>query len=171
MYVRGLPWWLFISICVIALVSILLHFWNPFAFFFKGHRAFAVKNEFAAKTVARIFDHAAGLKEKFTFDPGSTHQTLFNDDTTVIISHDKKEFPPNAVSLVVSNPIESAEWTAGILVTAGFTAKVDKHYMPELGENKFILITSDAFDGWVLIFRRNFLAMGQRPKMRKILDT
>ncbi|MEK9182324.1 MAG: hypothetical protein AAB781_01895 [Patescibacteria group bacterium] len=161
--------WLFVIAVVWAItVTIFCFYRNPLPFPDRGHRCFAVPNEKAAIVVVGILDKIAGLPERFTFDAGPTHQTVLWDNTTVIIRHDYQGHPaPNGLSVVVSNPKDSALEAATILKQAGFTAIIKDDIMPEMG-NKFVLLESNAFDGWVLVFRRHILVLGKPPNQRKI---
>lgn len=173
MFSQSVPMWLFLTTAFIGGVAILLHFSNPVAFLFQGHNCWAVKNEDAAKAVGTIFSELLGLKEKFTFDPGTTHQTLFEDGRTVLISHDNSmngiKLPPNGRSFPVKDPNAVAQQAATILKRAGFTAEVITNHIPELEDNKFVIVTSNAFDGWILGLRRPLYAMGEKPELRKLL--
>ncbi|MBM2817628.1 MAG: hypothetical protein HW401_218 [Parcubacteria group bacterium] len=165
--------WLFVVASVWAItVTVFCFYRNPLPFPDRGHRCFAVPDEKAAKVVAGILDKIGDLPERFTFDSGPTHQTLLWDNTTVIIHHDKtvigQDLPPNGLSVVVSNPKDSAEKTAAILKQAGFTAIIKDNIMPEMGD-KFVLLTSNAFDGWILAFRRHILVLGNPPNKRKLI--
>lgn len=169
----NVPLWLFLIALVWAVaVTIFCFIRNPLPFPDRGHRCFAVPNEQAAKVVVTILGKLAGLPERFTFDLGFTHQTVLWDNTTVIIHHDQviheQELAPNGLSVVVSNPKASALEAVATLKQAGFTATIKDDVMPEV-ENKLVLLASDAFDGWVLVFRRHILKMGRPPNQRKLL--
>ena len=175
----NVPLWLFLIVLIWAVaVTIFCFVRNPLPFPDRGHRCFAaageqpVEREHAARTIVTILGKLAGLSERFTFDPGPTHQTLLWDNTTVIISHDgdirAQGLAPNALSVVVSDPKASAREAATMLKQAGFTADIKEDIMPEIGD-KFVLLASNAFDGWVLAFRRHILAMGKPPNQRKLL--
>lgn len=166
--------WLFAIVLVWAItVTIFCFFRNPLPFPGRGHRCFAVPNENAAKVVVSILGKLAGLPERFTFDPGPTHQTLLWDNTTVIIYHDQtireQVLAPNGLSVVVSNPIASAYEAATMLERVGFTATVKENVIPEVGD-KFVLLESNAFNGWVLAFRRHVLIMGKPSSKRELLS-
>ena len=168
-----IPFWLFVAVSLWAvLATVFLFFRNPLPVPDHGHRCFAVPNEAAAKVVVGILGKFGGLPERFTFDAGPTHQTLLWDNTTVVIQHDDKVrtmgLPPNAISIVVGTPVHAAEQAADILRMAGFRANVVRNAMPEVAD-KFALVTSNAFDGWVLAFRRHIVAMGPPPKKRKLI--
>ena len=169
----SVPLWLFAVVLVWAVaVTIFCFVRNPLPFPDRGHRCFAVPNEHAAKVVTTILGKLAGLPERFTFDPGPTHQTLLWDNTTVIIHHDgnihEQGLAPNGLSVVVSSPKASAREAAAMLKRAGFTATIKDDVMPEVGDN-FVLLASNAFNGWVLAFRRHILVMGKPPNQRKLL--
>lgn len=169
----SVPLWLFaITLIWAVAVTIFCFVRNPLPFPDRGHRCFAVPNEQASRVVVTILAKLAGLPERFTFDPGPTHQTLLWDNTTVIIRHDQvireQGIATNGLSVVVSSPKASALEAAAMLKQAGFTATINDDVMPEVGD-KFVLLASDAFDGWVLAFRRHILVMGKPPNQRKLL--
>ena len=169
----SVPLWLFAIVVAWAVaVTIFCFVRNPLPFPDRGHRCFAVPNEQAARVVVAILGKLAGLPERFTFDPGPTHQTLLWDNTTVIIHHDKDSESrpaPNGLSVVANDPKASVREAAAMLKQAGFTATIRDDVMPEVGD-KLVLLESDAFDGWVLVFRRHILAMGKPPNQRKLLN-
>ncbi len=169
----SIPLWMFLVALIWAsVVTVFCFIRNPLPFPDRGHRCFAVPTENAAKVVVAILDKIAGLPERFSFDPGPTHQTLLWDNTTVIIYYDQviheQGIAQNGLSVVVRNPRASALEAANILKKKGFTANLMSDIMPEVGDNKFMLLSSDAFDGWVLAFRRHILAMGKPPNQRKL---
>ena len=169
----NVPVWFFvIAIAWIIAVTIFCFFRNPLPFPDRGHRCFAVPDKYASEVVVAILGRIAGLPERFTFDAGPTHQTLLWDNTTVIISHDNNTrahgFAPNGLSVVVKDPKVSAKEAAAILRQRGFLANIRDDIVPEVGD-KLVLLESNAFEGWVLIFRRHILVMGKPPNKRKLL--
>nr|MBP9748705.1 hypothetical protein [Patescibacteria group bacterium] len=156
-------WFRVVTIVYAFVVTVFCFVRNPLPFPDRGHRCFAVVNEQAAKVVVTILGSMGGLEERFTFSPGPTTQTLLSDNETVIIQHTaamrESGLPLNAISIVVSNPLESATAAVAMLQAAGFTARVESNVLgPEVSE-KFVFVTSDAFDGWGLAFRRHVLMM------------
>lgn len=129
-----------------------------------GHRAFAVTNKKAVKAILEVLSKN-GLQERFSFDAGPTHQTLMSDNTTVLIQHEEENNSPNGLSLAVRNPLESAHLAALILKSFGFTAEAKE--MTGL-ERRLVVVTSNAFMGWSLVFRRHILAMGPPPNKRRL---
>lgn len=169
-----IPLWMFIITLVWAVVITIFCFYkNPLPFPDQGHRCFAVPNESAARVVTTILGKFAGLPERFTFDAGPTHQTVLWDNMTVIIRHDEdirgQGLAPNGLSVVVKNPKVSARKAATMLKEAGFTATIKEDVIPELGD-KFVLLESNAFDGWVMPFRRHVLVLGNPPNKRNLLE-
>ena len=153
-----------------ALVATGLCFYNPFPFNFpdRGHRVFEIKDERAREVIIKIFS-MSGLKPRFTFDSGPTHQTLFMDNTTVINYLEKEkslDLPASAISLPVSNPNQSAVNAVRILENAGYKAIVYYSIIPNLPENNLVLVSSDVFKNWVLVFRLPLYKM-PKPKIRK----
>ncbi len=152
-----------------VIVTVFCFYRNPLPFPDRGHRGFAVPSEKAAKVVVEIFE-SIGLSERFTFDSGPTHQTLMWDNATVIMQLDQSVrdlgLAPNFISLPVSNPRARAWQALTMLKEAGFTGDIKENVNPEVGD-KLVLLSSNAFDGWVMVFRRHVLAMGM-PVKRKL---
>ncbi len=153
-------------------------FWvdNPLPIPDRGHRAFGVADEHAAITVARVLEETSDLREKFTFDPGPTHQTLMSDGYTVIMRLDSElrdaGMTGNAISRAVESPLLAARAAAKMLGEAGYTAEV----LPQEGMGhtadgypRLVVVRSNAFDHWELVYRRHVLAMGGMPEKRSIL--
>lgn len=166
----GIPLWIFIIILGYAtMISIFLFYRNPLPFPDRGHRHFAVINEKAVEATVVIMDRIGGLPERFTFDPVPTHITLLWDNSTAIIRHDsiikEKGLPPNGISIPVDNPVLKAKEVVEILQDFGFKTKVHYDVLPET-KDKFVMITSDAFDGWNLALRKHILKMGHPPNKR-----
>lgn len=167
--------WAIILISVYAIMVSIFLFWrNPLPFPDNGHRGFCVANEYAAKILVSAINEVTGIKERFTFDPGSTHQTLLWDNTTVIIWFDeeikKQELDRDFISFSVPNPKEAAEKFAGILREKGYSADIKYNILPESG-NKFVLLQSNMFPDKVITFRKHILKMGKPPKKRRLLQS
>jgi hypothetical protein len=150
-----------------------------------GHRCFLTPSDEGVRALGSIFAQH-GLHERMTFDVGKTTQTLFDDDTTVLIQFtgghvgtridammkmhaqtDEDSIIACAVSLVTSNPEQSAKEACRILSEAGFTAKLNTTFMAELGD-KFAIVESNACLGWTLCFRRHAVRMGKPQNMRRL---
>lgn len=65
---------------------------------------------------------------------------------------------PNFCSLLSKNPKLAIEETCKALRGAGFSAHVLHGFMPG-AEEKIALVASNAFSGWILVFRRHLLIM------------
>lgn len=171
----GIPLWIFAVVFGYAVVITIFCFYrNPLPFPDNGHRLFAVVNEEAAKAVVTIMDIVGGLPERFTFDPGTTHQTVLWDNTTVIIYHDedmkKKGLPLDGISIEVDNPELRSRQAKEILENNGFKCDIHRNILPE-AKDKFVMITSDAFfPDRGLGLRRHILKMGKPPGKRKLFD-
>jgi hypothetical protein len=135
-----------------------------------GHRCFAVQNQPTAELLLTIL-HRFGLQENFTFSPGKTNQTILNDGTTALIWFDesvKPEERQNGFSVVTDQPVEDALWAMVQLEAKGFSCRMrDDLFPPEL-RGKIVILESDAFLGWVMVFRRHSFQMGERPQLRTI---
>lgn len=136
-----------------------------------GHRVFPVKNLSALKALYGVLGEF-GFRETFTFDTPPLRQTLLSDGTTVIARRTDIEVSssvPNlpGMSIVVpGDPFAAATEAAISLHVVGFKAHAQK--FPGL-EDRLAFLTSDAFVGWVLVFRKHALKMGPPPGRRKIL--
>src|SRR2546425_1171054 len=91
-------------ILIWAITATVMVIHNPFPFPDRGHRCFGVRSEHARQTVVRVIETTSGLKERFTFDFGPTHQTLMWDGCTVINYLEDNDKPGSAISLAVSDP-------------------------------------------------------------------
>lgn len=88
---------------------------------------------------------------------------------TIIIGYDedflaRNGIPPNGISIPVRNPKKSVIEAAKMLKTAGFTASIKENVFPQVGD-KFVMLESNAFHGWVLVFRRHILLMGENRQI------
>ena len=158
--------WFTVLACIVAVVAIGYTIFLKTPLNDRGHRCFAVPSEQAAKVVAEVLGQS-GLREQFTFDAGPTTQTVFSDNLTVLIWHEEETSGPNGLSMAVANPRESANEAVRILRDAGFTTTY--RTFEDLGDN-LVVVGSNAFDGWSLVFRRHIVKMGQPPNERRITD-
>ncbi|MEK7650765.1 MAG: hypothetical protein AAB364_02775 [Patescibacteria group bacterium] len=146
-----------------------------FPFCDRGHDCFAVPNEEVAKKLVYFLQQRAGLGEKFTFDPVPTHQTVLADSQRVIIWHEPllkgdEPLPPNGMSIIVDDPVSEAHnFVTGFNQSLGhaYQTRVILNHMPEAKGN-LAIVTSTAFLGWVLVFRKHVMNMGPKPRMRRI---
>jgi hypothetical protein len=141
---------------------------NPLPIPDRGHRGFVVPNERAAITVVTILSQA-GLPEQFSFDSGPIHHTLLWDNATAIMRFDESlrqlGIGLNFMSIVVADPGDSATRATTLLEESGFTAKVWRNTNPALGD-KLVVVSSSAFEGWVMVFRRHKLLLGAIKRTR-----
>lgn len=160
-------WWIITSLSIVwAIVSTALVMrLIPYPDW--GHRAFAVKDEATARTVANVLrEH--GLGESFTFDAGDTVQTVLADNTTVLLRHTKETvLPPNGLSVACDNPRDAAIKAVEQLRHTGLTADYHDEPIPGM-EGIIVMVTSDSFDGWALVFRPTIFELSQPPNQRKI---
>jgi hypothetical protein len=151
-----------------ALVVTIMLVRNPLPLPDRGHRAYALPSEDARQTVLRVLSEM-GLKERFTFDAGPTHQTLMWDGYTVLNHIDENalelnRLPANAISIPTKDPRSAAEKAASILKAANHTAVIVEVTDAVLRPNHLIVLESDAFKNWVLVFRRHVFRM---PKVER----
>ena len=131
-----------------------------------GHRCFAVKDSFSHDLVLKILS-GNDIEESFTFDIGSTTQTVLEDQETVIISHKNPNFTPNALVITAKDPKSAAEEASKLLKYSGYEAEVIQGVDGDI-EGKFFFLESEAFRDWVLGFRLHATEMGMPPNKRKI---
>lgn len=131
---------------------------NPLPFPDHGHRAFGVPNKKAEETVVDILEEA-GLKVRFRFRSGPSEHTLFWDNMTDIHRVDSSvqaSLSGNGISVVVKDPEAAATRATERLEAAGFLVqRVDWGLSPKY----LIVLTSDAFRDWALVFRRHQLRL------------
>ena len=145
---------------------------NPLPFPDRGHRRYGVKDDRGRKVVVNLLKDIGGLAERFTFDSGATHQTLMWDGYTVINYLDPplEEWPDvhaTGLSLPVTDPKSAAQRTEQMLRAAGYSATAVLDLDTDLPHNYLAMVISDAFDGWILVFRRPLIKMPV-PKRRKV---
>lgn len=121
--------------------------------------------------VVCMLESVSHIRESFTFDSGPIHQTVMRDGFTGINHVDeslRKEWSASgtALSVPVRDPRSSALDAVGILQGYGFEARVVGE-PGGLPPNHLVLVSSSAFDGWHLVFRKLLFRM---PKPRKRLS-
>lgn len=159
-----------ITSTVWAVIATAMLIRNPLPFPDRGHRSYALPSEETRQVVLKVLRHIGGLKERFTFDAGPTHQTLMWDGYTVLnyVDQDHPDvgrLPGNAISLPVKDPRLAAQNTMKLLSESGYTTAIEEIADYELPPNYLVVVESDAFKEWVLVFRRHIIKM-PRPKLR-----
>ncbi|MBX4210893.1 hypothetical protein KW783_02900 [Candidatus Parcubacteria bacterium] len=127
-----------------------------------GHRVYGMKDVFALALLLEALKEVTGLRKKMDIDSGPTHQRLLSDGHSVLAYFDDAigELPRNAMSIVVKNPEVAAFRVYQILNDNDFKAEMHKP-LPGL-EKEFVMVTSVAFSGWGLAFRRAWPVMAWR---------
>ncbi|MEI8130605.1 MAG: hypothetical protein WCG55_03820 [bacterium] len=162
-----------ITVTVLALYSITisyLHFVdNPTCLPDKGHRYFGVQNQKAAVDLAGIFREEAGLRERMTFSPTPSNQMLLTDNTTVLgwLDQPTNLLPSNAISLPVDDPMTSAVRTVAKLKSEGYEALIVPEIMAGV-KGKLVMVTTNAFDNAMIVYRKNITEMGSIPHQRML---
>ncbi|MDT4955977.1 MAG: hypothetical protein QOJ02_4115 [Acidobacteriota bacterium] len=166
--------WIWAAIATLwALAASILHFSIPLPIPDRGHRLYGVKDESARKVVVEMLQNVCHLKERFTFDSGPTHQTLMRDGLTVINYLDPEiqvtfNMAGTGLSIPVKDPQLAATKAVNFLRESGYAAELINNIDPDLPSNHLALIKSNAFDGWVLVFRLPLIKMPlpkKRPKL------
>jgi hypothetical protein len=152
-----------------AVVATFLLIRNPLPLPDRGHRAFAVPSEEARRVVLKVLGQVGSLQGRFTFDAGPTHQTLMQDGYTVLNYLDStnprlSRLPGNAISLAVKNPRSAAENAAELLKSENYSAAIEEITDALMPPDHLVVVESDAFKGWVLVFRRHIFKM---PKVER----
>jgi len=167
----GIPWFLSAIFLIWASVSTMMLLHNPLPFPDRGHRTFGVQDDRARQVVVDIIAEVGGIKPRFTFDSGVTHQTLLWDGFTTINYLDPpinktKGIPVNGLSLPVDDPLTSAKRTVDLLQQHSYKSNIVEDIDVGLPPNHLVLVQSDAFAGWVMVFRRPTISMPY-PKTRQ----
>lgn len=154
-----------------AIAATLLLFKNPLPFPDRGHRAFGVRDERARQTVIKVLGDVGGMKERFTFDSGASHQTILWDGFTSInyVESEVREqmnLPGNGLSVPVGDPTASALKAIEILQKNGYTGRIVEGVDLGLPPNHLVLVESNAFDHWLMVFRLPLIDM-PKPKFRE----
>ena len=159
-----IPVWIFVVsiagtvvILGIPLTGItLLHFRNPLPFPIpdRGHRTFGVKDRKTRDVVTNVLEKVGGLRPKIRFVAGETHQLVFDDDCTVLMYFDEgSKFSGCGLSRPVKDPMGAANAAAAILQEGDYTTNIQELIGEGLESNSVVVLESDAFDHWVLVFR------------------
>jgi hypothetical protein len=147
-----------------AVIATMMVIRNPFPFPDRGHRLFGVPDDRARETVLSILKQA-GLSGRFRFKTGPSDQTILWDNTTVIHILNQPDGPTGTgISLVVKDPGLAAQKAISALTNAGFTAaRISQEDVSGMNSQHLVVISSDAFLGWAMAFRRHQLRM-PKPK-------
>jgi hypothetical protein len=152
-----------------AVAATVLLLWFPKPLRDRGHRTFGVKDRKAQAVVGTTLETLGGLPPRFHFTLGFTDQLVLSDASTVLHLLDEcVRTDPNltgtGISVVVKDPEESARAAVRLLQESGFQAEVlggmlGKSYPV----NHLAIVNSDAFLGWVLVFRVHGRYMDEIP--------
>ena len=140
----------------------------PLPFPDKGHRLFGVQDERAAQTLVAILAES-GLKKKWAFDAGPTHQIVMSDNMTVIAWFNKEadNLPKNAISVAVDSPLRSSLSAINFLRRRGYKAFLHLPMNKDPSDDGTLyLVETNVMLGGGLVFRRPFWKM-PAPKIRK----
>ncbi|MDE2030926.1 MAG: hypothetical protein KGI58_01555 [Patescibacteria group bacterium] len=129
-----------------------------------GHRLYGVKNPKTMLVLDSIFRDVANLHRDLVFKVGPSTQAIYDNGRVGLnyISDSTVDLPLSGPSFVVSNPEESAQKAARILTRNGFNARIIVNFDSTLS-NKLVLLQSNSIN-WTLVFRRDILNMGKKPK-------
>lgn len=143
-----------------AVIATIMLVKNPLPVPDRGHRLFGVPSPDARRVVLAIL-RDAGQSARLRFRTGPTDQTVLWDGATVIHCLDKSDgdFSGTGISIVVRNPEAAAARALQRLRDSGHSAMRLDGVDADLPSNHLVVITSDAFSGWALAFRRHQLRM------------
>jgi hypothetical protein len=135
----------------------------------RGFRIFVCKDPIAMETLADLL-YREEFKAGWRLPSPNVQRILMQDRVTIINSvmpelQQQMGNPAAALAVVVENPAESAHRVASGLMAAGYSADYYRlNEIPGKAEAMYY-VKSNAFPGWVLIFRWHMLRMG-KPKIR-----
>lgn len=136
---------------------------NPLPFPDRNYQVFtATSPEAKAALIELLGQH--GSTPRFRMDTDDVERAIFWDGT--IINYSRPEMfervgqPAAAIGLVVRDPAASALNAVRHLRDRGFEAAMIEGAEPGL---PIVFVTTDAFNGTALVFRKHVLRMGQRP--------
>lgn len=160
----------------IALVVVLLwatgitifHFyWNPLPFPDRGSRIFTSPTVEAQVAVVDLLSEF-GLPPRFRLDTTQVKRALMRDGVTIINVTDQELLsrmgnPGAGLALVVDDPLVAARVAKLFLEDRQFTAEILEDADPDAPSNSLVFLRSDAFGGWILVFRKHVIKMGPKP--------
>lgn len=120
-----------------------------------GHRVFRVPSK-ALPATKQIFQEYKPLTPRFGFKFAGTEQWVLRDGTTVLLVDDTGSKDGISVPLPTSESLTAhAERAKNILESQGFAADLTQLH------DSLILVRSNAWPGWDLVFRREWYNMPQ----------
>ena len=154
----------FLLSCVV-IVS-LLAFANPLPFAIpdEGHRTYDVGARQGHDIAVRILTEFGGMKVKSQFHVCGLHQTVMNDDITVVMFFDKETgLSGNGISRPVNNPNITALGTKQYLVENGYTAEIREIACKELPAGNLVVVVTN-FPGIEAFVYRKSVPFGGMPR-------
>lgn len=166
---RRLPWILCVLFAAYSVFVSVIHFGtntNFLPFPDKGSRIFVTTSPKARDTVVKVL-RQSGLEPHFRIDQKDILRAIMYDGT--IINYPIPEVqaqlgsPAAALAMVSDNPRADALRAVVTLKEAGFTGEVIEY--PEQGAppGALVFVKSNAFAGWILLYRLHILKMGDGP--------
>ena len=167
---RAAYWTVTIILFLWAVLVTIMLLHNPLPFPDTGHRVFGVPDDRARRTVVSVIEKLGGPAPHFTFDSGAVHQTILWDNHTSIHYLDpevkkSRNIPGNALSIPTDDPLAAAKMAVELLQKEGYKATIIEGIELDLPPNYLVPVESDAFDGWLMVFRRPLIKMPM-PKRR-----
>lgn len=133
----------------------------------RGFRIFVCSSSLAMDVVSQILGRE-GLAPRWRLNSKHVKRVLMADRFTILNSADPETRaamgnPAAALAIPVKYPVRSAENAAAWLRLHDYTATVN--VLPEVPgkPEAMYYVASDAFPGWILIFRYSMLRMGKPP--------
>lgn len=162
-----LPWILLGAVTLYAFLISIFHFYrNPLPFPDRGSRVFTCPSLQARAVVVHLLEHF-GLQPRFRHDTQLVQRAIFWDGTIVNVTdptlHERMGKPGAGLALVVRNPTAAARDAWARLEDYGFSSRVIEDPDPDLPSGALAFVVSEAFRGWVLVFRKHITKLGPMP--------
>ena len=168
-----IPLWLFLSIVIpltaFSFLLLFLHFVrNPLPFPDWGNAGFVMPDARSRQAVINLL-RKYGLSPDFRVDTDDVSRAIYRSkfpfilDTTSDTAAEKVGKPDSFLAIVDSDPPSAALNAAKYLENLGYSSNHINNPDPSLGEGKLSVVTSQAFPGKMIVFRKHILKMGGKP--------
>ncbi|HYE22727.1 MAG TPA: hypothetical protein VD998_04015 [Verrucomicrobiae bacterium] len=153
-----------------ACLSTLAFLWLAIWVFFRDRGSFIYpcpSNEARMAVISALHQYT-NVKPVMRRNTGFARRAMMSNGT--IINHTTPEgyarlgAPSAGYGVVVEDPVFTATQVAYYLRTRGFKANIlPEDTEPDAPKGSLIFLQSDAFGGWVMVFRKHFTKMGGKP--------
>jgi hypothetical protein len=167
------PLWLFLAVTLvlglITLALIYLHFIrNPLPFPDWGNAIFVCPNQRAWEALLQAL-RQKGKKPDRRAKTALANRAIFFSHFRFIVNVTQESAweelgkPVAGLALVVKDPVKEATSATDYLMLSGFNSYVFPNPDPDVPSGAMAFVTSTAFPGWILVFRKHFTKMGPPP--------